>query len=559
MRIHSIDSNVTTTVTLGKQGYAQSITVTSSGSVAPRAAGDDAVIVPAGLNHAHIVNQGVVSGAIGHGGNTGGAGGVGIDLASAGFVVNQAAIAGGRGGYGYDHGGTGGAGVVFDTSGQLSNSGAISGGGAYAAEYYGTGGSGGLGVQLGAGVHAVNSGSIHGGDGAGCYNQEGGPIGYGGSGGVGVVLTGAAVLTNSGAIGGGAGGYYAPFGGDGFYYGAGGAAGAGIAAKKGGTIHNTGTITGGGGGGGFYRGGQAGDGVDLTAGGTVVNSGLITAGAGGDATYANSQAGGIGVDLVAGGMLTNTGTIAGGVGGYSVFGHGGAGGTGVYISGGTVVTSGTIAGGAGGPGGYGAGATGDAVQFGSVAGTLVVDPGAVFDGKIVGNAAVADTLVLAGHASGTLAGFGSAITGLNDIVADAGAHWRLDGDVSGAGSLVLEQGARVTLGGAVGMSSIVFAGSDAALHVDTSGAIGSVFSGFGAGDIIDLAVVQAASLSFSGGTLSLFDAGGSVVDTLAFSGNYTASDFALKAYGAGTDILFAGTEAHAAGTLPVSWHAGFAR
>jgi hypothetical protein len=359
------------------------------------------------------------------------------------------------------------------------------------------------------------------------------------------------VLNNDGGIAGGAGGAYAPFGGDGFYYGAGGNAGAGVVARQSAMIRNTGSIAGGDGGGGFYTGGHAGDGVDLLAGGTLVNGGVISAGAGGDATYAQSQAGGVGVSLAKGGMLTNTGTISGGAGGYSVFAQGGAGGAGVYINGGTVLTSGVIAGGAGG-GGYVFGAAGDAVQFGSLAGTLEVLPGAVFDGAIQGRAGAADTLVLAGHAPGTLSGFGASITGITDIVADAGAHWRLDGALSGAGTLTLEAGARITLGGTVNIATIAFTGADSALHIDTKAAPGSAFTGFGAGDVIDLAAVQAQSLHFSAGVLSLYGANGGLVDTLHFTGNYQQSDFSLQPYGAGTDVVYAGAGAREG--MPVVWH-----
>ena len=243
-------------------------------------------------------------------------------------------------------------------------------------------------------------------------------------------------------------------------------------------------------------------------------------------------------------MLTNSGTIVAGNGGYSHFGHGGAGGAGVFVSGGTVVTSGTIAGGAGGYGSYGSGAAGDAVQFGSVAGTLVIDPGAVFTGDIVANTAVRDTLVLAGHAAGTLSGFGSAITGITDIVADTHAHWLLKGSVSGSGSLLLDAGARVTIEGPLSIASIAFASGGETLCLDTTAKIGSVFSGFGTCDIIDLQNLQASSITYHNGTLKLFDAGGLLVQKLEVAGQYNQADFALKSDGhGGTDVIYAGSDA----------------
>jgi len=105
--------------------------------------------------------------------------------------------------------------------------------------------------------------------------------------------------------------------------------------------------------------------------------------------------GGTGVDLN-GGNVTNTGTISGGVGYYY------QGGTGVYVNGRTVTNAGTIAGGLSSDNGY----QDIAVRFGGPAGTLIVDPGAVFIGQIDANTAVNDVLALAGASAATLTGLG---------------------------------------------------------------------------------------------------------------------------------------------------------
>ncbi len=94
------------------------------------------------------------------------------------------------------------------------------------------------------------------------------------------------------------------------------------------------------------------------------------AGAGGESSYYRSAAGGAGVNLAGGGLLANFGTIVGGAGGNSLSGYSASGGAGVVINGGTLLTAGTIVGGAAGSGN---GGMGDAVQFGSDAGTLVVE------------------------------------------------------------------------------------------------------------------------------------------------------------------------------------------
>ncbi|HEY4771775.1 MAG TPA: hypothetical protein VIH50_01985, partial [Steroidobacteraceae bacterium] len=113
-------------------------------------------------------------------------------------------------------------------------------------------------------------------------------------------------------------------------------------------------------------------------------------------------------------------------------GAGGDGGAGAYLNGGTLTTSGTISGGAGGAGGSGAtngaaGAAGDAVQFGSVASALVVEPGAVFNGQVAANASVNDVLKLSGvQSGGTPITLGTQFTGFHKLDFVSGAAWTVD-------------------------------------------------------------------------------------------------------------------------------------
>jgi hypothetical protein len=107
--------------------------------------------------------------------------------------------------------------------------------------------------------------------------------------------------------------------------------------------------------------------------------------------------------LLKGGTLTNNGSISGGIGGTGST-TGGNGGPGVFLNGGKLITAGVISGGVAGAGPAN-GSSGDAVQFGTAASTLIVDPGAVFNGLVVANATAADVLEIAGVQSG-----GTAIT-----------------------------------------------------------------------------------------------------------------------------------------------------
>jgi outer membrane protein IcsA len=401
---------------------------------------------------------------------------------------------------------------------------------------------GGTGIDLACSGAIVNTGSITGGAGAYKYNGNG----YGGSGGIGVDLHKANELLNKGIIQGGSGGGGRYDGGNG---------GTGVVLAAPGHMSNTGTITGGYGG--FQlgyngnRGGAGGGGVMLSDGANLNNNGTITGGQGGSSFFYTAGAGGAGVDISVGATLTNHGSITGGRGDYGGRGSASQGGDGVFLNGGELIAmSGIISGGT--HGGTGDRRPADAVKFGSKAATLVVYAKAQFDGKLDANSSAADTLVLAGTAPGTLSGFGTRIQGFTTIGEDAGAHWTLDGAISGSGALSIGTGATLHLDGAIGIASIVFgAGGQETLKLDQPTQVTSAFTGFGTGDVIDLAGVKATSLNYDAGTLTLLDANNLPVDTLIFAGTYMQSDFALQAEGSGTELLFVGNEAsHFVGHLP---------
>ena len=221
-------------------------------------------------------------------------------------------------------------------------------------------------------------------------------------------------------------------------------------------LRNEGVIIAGSGNSGFSGGNgfAGGTGVSLTADlAILVNGGTVSGGSGGyggDVTgfdFSNGGYGGAGstgVSIKGSAYVLNNGTIKGGAGGHggtSEFargGKGGAGAAGVYLDGGTLNDFGTIEGGAGGAGGTGSagslgqGAAGDAVLFGSIASTLIIDPGAVIDGNVVANG-VNDTLELGGTTTDSFTLPGSQFTGFSSL--DIGSHWNVTGAVANLKSL----------------------------------------------------------------------------------------------------------------------------
>jgi len=417
--ITTISTAVTTKVTLGNGDYASQLTIASTGEVAATVHGATAVY--SSVAGAALTNQGRVTGGQGHYGkeSTGGTGGIGVDLASSGTVDNDHTVTGGRGGYSYYYtGGRGGIGVALTSGGVVENHALISGGSG-GDSYYQTGGAGGTGIYLGTGGLIFNSGQISGGT---AGNLVGDSTGTGGIGGAGVDQFGG-TLVNYGTISGGGGG-----GGRGSAA-TGGTGGAGVD-LTGAVFENAGGSLVGGSGHAetVDSGGAGGAGAEL-AGGTGESEGPIFGGAGGASVSADGGAGGNGVDLTSGENFTNSIAIVGGDGGYSLSAAGGAGGTGVYLDGGTLVDGGIISGGSGGGSDTGTiGGSGDAVQFGAVASTLIVDPGAVFDGNVVANDSVDDVLELNG--SGALAGLGTQFTGFSTIEFDTNSQWSVEGNLA---------------------------------------------------------------------------------------------------------------------------------
>ena len=259
--------------------------------------------------------------------------------------------------------------------------------------------------------------------------------------------------------------------------------------------------------------------VGLEAGGSLINvasasiSGQIDGVHAqiGAATLSNagniSATAGAGVDFEAGGSVTN---LAGGTLSGSTFG--------VYLTGGsgTVTNAGTISGGT-----Y-------AIDFaGSGTNRLVVDPGAVFVGKVTGGTGTS-TLELA-SGTGSIGGVGTgSFNNFQVLAVDAGATWTLNGanilngtisiagsldvstaiDPSSTGLFQLGSGATLEVAAATGTATqINFQGSSSELIIDNAASFGTnvgtaSYAGpqlqhFVPGDKIDLKTFSSAGVTLN--------------------------------------------------------------
>lgn len=165
--------------------------------------------------------------------------------------------------------------------------------------------------------------------------------------------------------------------------------------------------------------------------------------------------------------------------------------TGVFLQGGTLIDAGTIAAGAAGASN---GTAGLAVQFGSLAGLLVVDRGASFIGNVVAGTGATDILELSGSSTKALTGIGTNFLGFSEIDFAAGAGW--------------------------------------AIEVTTAGlATGETITGFTLGDTIILDSSTETSASFSDGHLVL-----NGTSTLDLAGSFSTSSFTFTQSGGNTTL-----------------------
>jgi fibronectin-binding autotransporter adhesin len=227
------------------------------------------------------------------------------------------------------------------------------------------------------------------------------------------------------------------------------------------------------------------------------------------------------------------------------------------VTGGTVTTTGAsvIGSGASGSGtatvtGGGVWNTAKALTVGSAgSGTLAigsgssVSAGSVAVGKLGGIALSGGALSAASvtlNAGATLSGNGL-VTGSvvdNGTINAAGGLLTLSGSVSGIGSLTIGNSATLEVGATAAGNSISFLGTTGILLVDQPGTVAASITGYGGGNMIDLAALHfaaGATASVAGGVVTVQS--GALTEILHVTGIANGSTFSVTADAAGTGTL----------------------
>jgi len=250
-------------------------------------------------------------------------------------------------------------------------------------------------------------------------------------------------------------------------------------------------------------------GVLLAAGGTVVN--------GSRTDHSARIAGVVGVDLNGAGTLTNYGMIIGNSAG------GGLADSAKPIDGAAITSSYVYA-----------------VQLHSASEKLIEEGSGVLIGAVAGDGG---TLVLDSKGgSGELYGLGSTITGFASVIVSAGAYWELEGSNSFAattaltnnGTLHVDQGDTLTIGGAIKGSGVIELGLDGQVTIQNS-------------------VASSASVAFTGVKAALtLDNPGSFQGALSGLDARGSDRLVLIGFGTGTAVSFQADSANTGGTLTVT-------
>ena len=116
-------------------------------------------------------------------------------------------------------------------------------------------------------------------------------------------------------------------------------------------------------------------------------------------------------------------------------------------------------------------------------------------------------------------------------IAAAGGNLLLYGSVMGSGTLSVATGATLTLQAAVGAGQTLAFSPNARAVLNDARAFAGTITGFGPGDVLDIAGIDATSATWSDGVLTLGTPFGAI--QLLVAGNYASNGFAVQDDGLG--------------------------
>jgi hypothetical protein len=192
-------------------------------------------------------------------------------------------------------------------------------------------------------------------------------------------------------------------------------------------------------------------------------------------------------------------------------------------------------------------------------------------GTIIASAGSALTIDTGANAvvnSGTLGATGSGGLVIHSDIVNSGLLWanggsvKIDGNVSGTGSALIDGRATFEIGGAFGGNVRLDTGANATLKIDHAADFSGAVAGFDGSDVLDLADLAfgknttlgyAANSSNTGGTLTVSD--GTHTANIALLGQYMASSFAMSADGFGGTLIHESPAATLTQTLTQPQHA----
>ena len=169
-------------------------------------------------------------------------------------------------------------------------------------------------------------------------------------------------------------------------------------------------------------------------------------------------------------------------------------------------------------------------------------------GSVVLTAGTLDAATLTIESGGSVSGDGTIGAAVSDagMVTATGGELSIGGGVTGTGELLIAAAALLNIGGAFGSGTVSFGGANATLDLGAPLATGGAIDNFANNELIFLAGVQDSSYQYTGDTLAVSGAGGTI--DLDVGPGYAQGEFTVTPVTGGTDVTVSAPSCFATGT-----------